>query len=244
MELTEDRFLGGRIVARQPRVGFRSGTDAVMLAAAVPVRTGERVLELGCGVGVASLCLCARVRDCLITGVDFAPELIAIAEENARTNEMELHVRFELADALRLPRHLRRSFDHVLVNPPFHPSTGQTSPNAGRALSLSDLGSLDTWIKAAFARVVSGGTLTLILRADRSAEALAATPPYGITVFPLWPSVGASAKRTILQIRKNSKAPFQLAAGIVLHDDEGRYTVQADAVLRNVASLALANPPL
>ena len=40
-------FLGGRLRLWQPARGYRSGADAVMLAAACPARPGERVLELG-----------------------------------------------------------------------------------------------------------------------------------------------------------------------------------------------------
>ena len=239
MESTEDGFLGRRIVARQPRSGFRSGTDAVMLAAAVPARAGDDILELGCGVGIAGLCLAARVADCRITGVEIAPELVALAKENACANGLEQRVRFEEADALQLPNHLRRSFAQVFCNPPFHQNAGEVSPNPDRARALSDREGLGNWIRAGLARVAPGGTLTAILRADRLAEALW-TSQEGIAIFPLWPRQGEPAKRVILQVEKNSRAPLRLGAGLVLHDEEDHYTPKADAVLRNAASLALA----
>jgi tRNA1(Val) A37 N6-methylase TrmN6 len=244
MEFTEDGFLGRRIVARQPREGFRSGTDAVMLAAALPAKAGDDILELGCGVGIGALCLAARVPDCRVTGVDIAPELIALAKENARANGFEERVRFEQADAFQLPRHLRKSFSHVFCNPPFHHNAGDVSPNPDRARALSDREGLGNWIKAGLARVAAGGTLTAILRADRLAEALRAPRHEGIAIFPLWPRQGEPAGRVILQIEKNSRAPLRLAAGLVLHDEDDRYTPKADAVLRDAASLALANPRL
>lgn len=239
MEFTEDGFLGGRIVARQPRGGFRSGIDSVMLAAAVPACTGDDVLELGCGVGIAALCLAARVPDCLVTGIEIAPELIGLANDNARANRFEDRVRFELADAFQLPKHLRKAFCHVFCNPPFHQRAGEISPNSDRARALSDREGLGNWIAAGFARVAAGGTLTMILRADRLGEAIQIASPRGICVFPLWPRAGEPAKRILLQIRKNSRAPLRLAAGLVLHDEEGAYTPRTDAVLRNAASLAL-----
>lgn len=244
MDCSQDRFLGGRIAVHQPRDGFRSGTDAVMLAAAVPVGAGEEVLELGCGVGIASLCLAARVPDCHIKGIEIAPELVALADQNARINALEQSVHFEQADAFEPPKHLRRGFDHVFCNPPFHQNAGEVSPNADRARALSDREGLAKWINAGLARVTGGGTLTMILRADRLAEALQTTPNQGICVFPLWPRAGEAAKRTILQVRKNSHSPMRLAAGLVLHGADGRYTTQADAVLRGETSLALTTPRL
>ena len=56
-ELTDDGFLGQRLHILQPRQGYRAATDPVLLAAAVPAQSGQSVLELGCGAGVASLCL-------------------------------------------------------------------------------------------------------------------------------------------------------------------------------------------
>src|SRR6056297_2259973 len=67
---TRDALLGGRVWLRQPARGYRAGVDAVFLAAACPARPGARVLDLGCGVGAAALCLAARVPDLAITGVE------------------------------------------------------------------------------------------------------------------------------------------------------------------------------
>ena len=65
-----ETFLDGRVKARQPETGFRSGTDAVLLAAAVPGKAGDVALELGAGAGTASLCLAARVPGMDLTGVE------------------------------------------------------------------------------------------------------------------------------------------------------------------------------
>ena len=76
---TEDRFLDGRVIVLQPTNGFRAGLDAVMLAASVPAKTGDDVLELGAGAGTASLCLSKRVSDISIIGVEIDPTLAALA---------------------------------------------------------------------------------------------------------------------------------------------------------------------
>lgn len=240
MELTQDRFLGGKLVARQPAHGFRSGLDAVMVAAAVPARRGDEVLELGCGAAVAGLCLAARVEGCKIIGIDRDVSLVSLAQDNARLNGMERRLAVVAGDTLSLPRNLRRSYDHVFCNPPFYDGSGRRSPNAARAAALHDEGQLNGWIINGLKRVSGKGSFTLIVRTDRLGEVLAHATPYSVTIFPLWASEGKPASRVIVQVRKNSRAPLCLLPGLVLHEADGRYTPEADAILRKAGSLALA----
>lgn len=236
-ETTYDRFLGGRVVVRQPVQGFRAGLDAVMLAAAVPGAAGDEALELGAGSGTASLCLASRVIGCSITGVEIDPELAAVANKNATQNDFDGRVKFASHDVFDLPNELRRDFAHVFCNPPFHFPEGEASPVESRDRALRDTGRLGDWVEIGLKRTVSDGTFTVILRADRMGEALARMPERGVTVFPLWPRTSEPAKRVILQVRKGSRAEFVMAPGLVLHEAGSRYTKQADAVLRDAAAL-------
>jgi len=231
-----ETFLDGKVRVDQPESGFRSGLDAVMLAAAVPAQAGEAALELGAGAGTASLCLLARVADLALTGVEIDKNLTALANGNAATNGMKAN--FVCADIFALPPELKRDFDQVFCNPPFH-GEGQISPNEMRAAALMDQGRLEEWLRIGLQRTISGGFFTTILRADRLNEALAALPEKGVTVLPLWPKAGESAKRVIVQVRKGSNAPFTLLPGLVLHQANGAWTSEADDVLRRGNVLAL-----
>lgn len=54
MGWTTDGFLNGALQIEQPATGFRAGSDAVLLAAAVAAATATgklNVLDVGCGVG-------------------------------------------------------------------------------------------------------------------------------------------------------------------------------------------------
>jgi tRNA1(Val) A37 N6-methylase TrmN6 len=237
-EITEDRFLNGRITIRQTADGFRSGLDAVMLAAAVPSGEEGEVMELGAGAGAASLCLAARVQPYRVTGIEIDAALAELADANARANGMDTRVRFVAADALHLPQSLKLDFAHVFSNPPFH-GEGMAAPDAGRRRALQDEGRLADWLETGVRRTVSGGTFTTIIRADRLGEALAVLPGTGVAVFPLWPRVGEAAKRVILQVHKGSGAPLAVLPGLVLHGTDGRFTPAADTILRDGASLAL-----
>ncbi len=236
-----ETFLDGRVKVTQPETGFRSGLDAVMLAAAVPALTGQAALELGAGSGAASLCLAARVSGVTITGVERDEGLAALARGNAAANGADC--RFVAADVFALPPELKRDFDQVFANPPFH-GEGQVSPDTVRAAALMDDGKLRDWMKLGLQRTVSGGFFTAILRADRLNQALAALPERGLCAFPLWPRQGEAAKRVIIQVRKGSNAPFALLPGLVLHQDDGAWTPQAEAVLRRGGALALSEARL
>ncbi len=237
--LTTDQFLDGRIAVRQFSDGFRAGLDAVMLAAAIPAKAGHEALELGAGCGTASLCLARRVVGCSIAGIEVDPELAVLANENAAQNGFDTRVRFTAGDVFDLPGELRRDFGHVFCNPPFHGTDGRASAIESRDRALRDAGRLGDWVEVGLKRVASGGTMTIILRADRMTEALVRLPGRGVTIFPLWPRAGEQAKRVILQVHKGSRAESTLMPGLVLHEADGRYTRKADTVLRDGAALLM-----
>jgi tRNA1(Val) A37 N6-methylase TrmN6 len=208
-----------------------------MLAAAVPARTGDSVLELGSGAGTASLCLAARIPDISVTGAEIESDLVRISNQNATANRMGDRVVFVTVDVMDLPLDMKRDYAHVICNPPFHSGDGDQSPDAARAIATHDDGSLRAWLDVGVKRTASGGTFTAIVRADRLGETLAALPQAGLRLFPLWPRAGQAAKRLIVQMRKGSRAPLELCAGLVLHEDDGSYTNEADLVLRGAKGL-------
>jgi tRNA1(Val) A37 N6-methylase TrmN6 len=53
-DVTDDAVLSGRLRLLQPRRGHRFGHDAVLLAAATAARDGDRIVDLGAGVGASA----------------------------------------------------------------------------------------------------------------------------------------------------------------------------------------------
>ena len=206
-----------------------------MLAAAVPARPGDSVLELGAGAGTASLCLMTRVADLQLTGVEIDPALVTLANANAAANRLAAN--FVAADIFALPQELKRDFAHVLCNPPFH-DEDHAPPEPGRKRALMDDGQFADWMRTGLQRTISNGFFTTIVRADRLAQALAALGETGVSIVPLWPRAGVAAKRVILRVRKGSRAPLLLLPGLVLHRENGDWTPQAEAVLRRGEALA------
>jgi tRNA1(Val) A37 N6-methylase TrmN6 len=240
---TEDAILDGRVVVRQPRAGFRVAIDSVLLAASVPVRAGETVLEPGTGVGAAALCLLCRVPECHVVGLELQPDLADLARENAARNGRRGSFEVLVGDVARPPARITQGgFAHVMMNPPYLDPARSRAPRSSSRESSMVEGAvpLAGWIALALRALRPKGSLTLIHRADRLPDILAALDGKagGIVVAPLWPeSSGNQAIRVIVRARKGIATPFRLAAGLVLHERDGSYTLDANTVLRDARAL-------
>ncbi|WP_108260396.1 tRNA1(Val) (adenine(37)-N6)-methyltransferase [Mangrovicoccus ximenensis] len=245
IELTHDAFLGGQVYAWQPKAGFRTGVDAVLLAAAVPAQPGQFVLELGCGAAVASLCLHRRVKELWLCGVEVQPDYAALARRNSAESATELVV--VEADLMRLPEEVRNlDFDHVMMNPPyFSREEGSRSDNAGRDIARAGETRLADWVEVATRRLRPGGVMTMIQRIERLPEVLCALDHRlgAVQVLPIAPRGGAPAGLFLLRAVKGRKTPFQLRPALVMHkgmrhgDAWDGYSAPIEAVLRDGQAL-------
>lgn len=246
---TKDRFLDGDLEILQPKLGYRAGTDPVFLAAAVPAVSGQSVLELGCGVGVASLCLGRRVPGLSLTGVEIQPEYTKMARQNALTNDIDLMV--VRADLTDLPGQVTaKSFDHVIANPPYLVAGhGTAASDKGKETAFREETALGDWISVGLKRLKPGGYLTVIHLAERLPEILGllAGRAGSTEVKPLCHRINRRAGRIILRTRKGSKGVFLLHAPLVLHEgekhigDQESFTKTAQDVLRRGKPLAFEN---
>ena len=246
--LSQDNILGGMVSIEQPRTGYRSAIDPILLAASVEVQNGESLLDVGCGVGTVSLAIAARSRgkidDVQYTGIDKESMLVNLANGNAQKNGFENCMRFVVGDiAGKLSDLDYGRFDQVITNPPYLASdkADQSPDPIKAAANVESSADLKQWLEFCLLMLKSKGVLSMIHRADRLDEILALL--HGkvgeIVIFPLWPKAGEAAKRVLLRARKDSKTPLKLAFGLVLHESDGGYTKIANDVLQNASPLAL-----
>ena len=243
---TDDSLLGGRVALWQPRAGYRVSIDAVLLAAAVTPRAGDRILDAGCGAGAVGLCLLKRVGETPfeVVGLEAQPDYAQLARENVERNGARGRYTIVEGDLARPPAALlERPFDQVISNPPYldagagTPSPDESADKANRESALD----LEGWIARCLARLKPRGTLSLVQRADRLPAILAALDGRAgeITVLPLWPAAGEPARRVLVRARKGVGGPARLLPGLVLHGGPGKYTEEAEAILRDAAPLAV-----
>jgi tRNA1(Val) A37 N6-methylase TrmN6 len=241
-DVTDDAILNGRLRLLQPKRGHRFGHDAILLAAAVPAKPGERVAEFGAGVGAASLALLARVPRLDATLFEIDASLCALAQENVVRNGFAGRARAVAQDVTSLTQ---GRFDHVFMNPPFNDPSHQASPDPERRRAhAGPSDGLPRWVGSARTVLRDHGSLTLIWRAEGLAQVMdVLADGFGaVSILPVYPAPGRPAIRLIATAEKGSFAPLRVLPPLVLNDEDMRPTSEAEAVLRQGAELLVANP--
>jgi tRNA1(Val) A37 N6-methylase TrmN6 len=247
---TEDAFLGGQLRLRQLKSGHRAGHDAMLLAAATPVRSGDRVADFGAGVGAAGLAVARRVAGVDLVLVEIDEVLAGLARDNSAANVIASRVIVldveSAADAFADVGLPPDSVDAVLMNPPFNDSTRhRVSPDKARELAhVATSATLENWVHAARRVLKSGGTLTLIWRADGLTEVLAAlSRGFGsLAILPVHGDARTPAIRVVVRATKGGRAPAQIHPALMLNDEQGVPNQRVQEVLAGKGSLPLANP--
>jgi tRNA1(Val) A37 N6-methylase TrmN6 len=249
-DTTQDAFLGGRLRLRQPKSGHRAGHDAMLLAAATPARPGDRVIDFGAGVGAAGLALAKRVDGVALVLAEIDRGLAALARDNARANAIKADVLVvdvaASAEVLAAAGLAPDSVDVVMMNPPFNDvARHRASPDKAReAAHVASAETLEGWIHAARRILKSGGRLSMIWRADRLTEVLAALDRgFGsLAVLPVHGDAASPAIRVLVSAIKGGKAPTRLLTSLVLNDASGRALPDVQAILAGEGRLPLAIP--
>lgn len=249
--LSRDDFLGGALQIDQPETGYRAGSDPVLLAASIPAQRGQRILDLGCGGGIAALCLGRRVAGLHLTGVELQPDYAALAQHNAALNDLQMDV--VCADLTKLPADIKqRQFDHVLANPPyFDRARGKPALDSGRETGLGERTPLADWVHIAAKRLAPGGMAHMIHKPERLPELLSAMHRYlgSVEVLPFSARRGRAAHLVLIRAKKDGRADFCLHAPLVVHTGREHseiskdYNILVEAALRNGAALPFEATP-
>lgn len=248
---TVDAFHRGRFVLVQPADGgHRAGMDAMMLAAAVPSAFAGRLADFGAGAGAAGLAVLSRCAGATAVLIERSPEMIGFAEAtlahpaNADFSERAaiLQADVTLAGQTRVAAGLAdRSFDFVIMNPPFNAGIDRATPDALRKEAhVMDDGLFERWLRSAAAVVRPRGGLAVIARPEQLAELIAAVADrFGsMEVTAIHPRADAAAIRIVLRAWRGSRAKLSLKPPLVMHEGpSGRFSPRADAVGNGFASL-------
>ena len=238
--------LNKKLALHQAPEGFRTSMDSVMLAAACSAKSSDNILDLGCGVGSAGLCAIYRTGASL-TGIDIQQDHIELAKKNARANDMEDRTTF-ICDDVKTAQ--METFNHIICNPPYMDAgTHLQSPSPAKAKAMGyteeDI-TLQDWVRCAHRHIKGQGSLTMVHdagQADNIIHALYGKSGGkrfgGVEIIPIYSRHDTPAKRVIIRAYKHKKSKATLYSGIIMHEENGDYTKEADNILRHAAPLFL-----
>jgi len=241
LETTADTLLGGRVTLIQPRRGFRSSLDPVLLARFLEPPFG-RFLDIGCGTGALSFSLLAGDVKATGVGVELQQRLARLAELGRQRNGVI--ERFELLEgdvrAAATAGLAPESFDLVATNPPFRRvERGQSSPDEERAVATHEVTlTLAEWLDVARRLVKVGGRVGVVYAAERLPELLAGMGERDLTPVRLravHPFVDRAAVRVLVEAQRGSRRPLAVEPPLILHEGAPpRFTEQARALLDQI----------
>ena len=250
LETTCDLFFRGRFAALQPaRGGHRSGSDALLLAAALPEGASGRLCELGAGAGVAAFAALTANPELGATLVEIDRDMAELARKSLELqHNRHLHGRAEIiiGDAAADARSRRKcglaenAFDFVIMNPPYRRAAQRPSPDERRRLAHhTGADGLDPWLRNAAAILKPGGMLAMIWPSERLAEVLLAAKNRfgGLSITPLHAKAGEPATRIIVTAKRGGRAPLAIRPAVVLHEAGGKSTGIAEALLNGKARI-------
>ena len=247
IDVSEDKFLGGKIVIKQLKYGYRAGNDPVLLAASLSLKPSQTVLDLGCGVGTAFLCALARERSIKATGIELQKELSDLAIKNSARNGF-------IVDIINCSIHKlshnigQQKFDHVILNPPFFFSnSGTLSKNQQKTLSkFVKENELKSWLSVAMKRLKPKGEISLISRTDTLGLVLGVLEEKvgSIKILPISSFENEPSSRFIVNGKLGAKGSISLFFPLIMHrkavDKTGKnfFTSAAEGILYRGNSIA------
>ncbi len=249
-DVTEDKLLGGKVIIFQPKKGYRVAVDSCLLAAAVPAKAGDKVLDLGVGTGAVSLCIRARVPQCKITGIDKNTGYLELAAKSVSRNNWQRSIDLHFGDVCRPPRVIEpATFDYVVANPPYFDEEAYfKSPNAGKSEAHAAHGSkLENWISCAKTYVTHEGSFLVIFPSDREETLLEALKAHftEIGVFRVYSSDETTPIRVIVTAKASQTGQMTVSelGKLYIRDIKGDYTPQARGILWDGNALQLVLRP-
>ena len=241
LNITEDSFLDGKLSLFQPKKGFRAGLDSVLLAASVNAKSGEKVLEIGAGVGTVLFCLMNRISGLEATGIEIMEEYHSLSLINAQKNKINANL--ILGDFFTYGNLKKEIFDQIFFNPPYYPvSNYKISDN--KLLEIAHIeypGILKKMLTFALKRCKPYGYITLIHRPSRISDILSIFKNVAgdIKILPIVSSNSKNASRMIIRARKSAKGDTKLLNPLYLYKDSKKmgqkkqYTFEIQNILRN-----------
>ncbi len=193
---------------------FRLGRDSLLLSAFPALHPGDRVCDLGCGVGSLLIALAARQPHLVLDGVELRPAAAELCRSNLAENQLSGTVGTGCLTC-RHPELPWGSYELVVANPPYFPAgQGKVSPDPAKRMARTEGEyTLSAACEAAGRLCKNGGRFALCLPPARLAELMVCLRAAGLEPKRLQPvqvAANTPPNLILLEAGKGGKPGLQM----------------------------------
>lgn len=164
-----------RLIEKKDSLTF--GTDAYLLSAFLPKKSGKIGIELGCGSGVISLLALSRKKCAHVYGIEVQESIADVARRNAFLNGLDEQFTVINKDLREVKiSDVNKEVDFIFSNPPYMKvSSGKSNLNDQKNISRHEVfGEIEDFCKCAARLLKHGGDFYVVYRPDRLIDLISA----------------------------------------------------------------------
>ena len=219
-----EELLFDRIRMKISDAQFRVSTDSMVLADFCRIKSGSRVLDLGCGCGTLGLLLLGADGTLHVSGIEIQEAAACQAQENAEENGFSDHLHIVCGDLRQTHAQIAPgSFDCVLSNPPYYPpGSGYLHAQDSLCAARSEICCPFDALCAAAARALRwGGRFFLVHKPERRAARL---EPKRIRFVRH--RAGSSVNLVLIESRLGGRPGLQYEPDLFLYEQTGELSAE------------------
>ena len=227
---TKDHLLENKIIYFQPRNGYRSGIEPIILAAQANDEH-KSILDLGSGCGPISLILAYRLPNSKIIGLENNKLHLELSLKSKLENNL-YNVEFKNEDVCIFNDKYVNYFDLVLSNPPFffeNQIIKSKNESINNAKYISKEKS-EKWFQNLILYLNDNGRALIINRFENVEFMLQTFRLYNLLVeiTPILSFKDTKPKNVLLSLKKNEKYVEKTKNEIIIHSNSSKYSKQVE----------------
>ena len=227
---TKDHLLENKIIYFQPRNGYRSGIEPIILAAQANHKY-KSILDLGSGCGPISLILAYRLPNSKIIGLENNKIHLELSLKSKLENNL-YNVEFKNEDVCIINEKYLNYFDLVLSNPPFffeNQIIKSKNESINNAKYISKEKS-EKWFQNLILYLNDNGRALIINRFENVEFMLQIFRLYNLLVeiTPILSFKDTKPKNVLLSLKKNEKYVEKTKNEIIIHSNSSKYSKQVE----------------
>ena len=227
---TKDHLLDGKIVYFQPKFGYRSGIEPIILASQANNKD-KTILDLGSGCGPISLILAHRFANAEIVGLENNALHLELSKKSKMENKFS-NVEFKSEDACKFNRNYMSYFDLVLSNPPFFFENQiiKSKNNSIKDAKYISKEKSEKWFKNLIYYIKDTGRALIINRFKNIDFMLEIFRSFNVIVEinPLLSFKDTKPKNVLISLKKNEKYVEKTKNEIIIHSNSSKYSKQVE----------------